>query len=104
MPAAMLALREGGGESAPWRPGTVSGSLRVGPGGYPMVRGLPTTHTRDMEYVFTKILDLSPIVLVSVPIIVATVFIALLVGTGIVGRVALLLEDLRAGERTEPSC
>jgi hypothetical protein len=55
-----------------------------------------------MEYVFTHITHLAPIALVSIPIVVATVGVALLVGTGIAGRVALLLEDLRAGERTEP--
>ena len=41
-----------------------------------------------MDYVFTQIIDLAPIALVSIPIIVATLVLALLAGTGVAGRVA----------------
>lgn len=69
-----------------------------------MARRCSATHTRGMEYVFTKIIDLAPIALVSIPIVISTLVLVLLIGTGAVGRATLLLEDLKAGERREPSC
>lgn len=69
-----------------------------------MVRRRPSSHTRGMESLFTQILGLAPMALLSVPIVIGSLVLVLLVGTGVAGRVATLLEDLRAGEGVEPGC
>lgn len=52
-----------------------------------------------MDSVLTKITDLGLLSMLSLPVIVASLLLAAAVWTGLAGRIALLLEDLRVVER-----
>ena len=47
----------------------------------------------------TKITDLGLLAIVSLPVIVASLLVVVVVWTGLAGRIARLLEDLRVLER-----
>lgn len=57
-----------------------------------------------MDYVLTKITDLGLLSMISLPVIVASLLLFAAAWTGVAGRIALLLENLRAFERMRLGC
>ena len=71
----------------------------VDTGDPPIGSGGLRRHTCGMDSVLTKITDLGLLSMLSLPMIVASLLLAAAAWTGLAGRMARLLEDLRVLER-----